>query len=135
MEEKSLTKKEAFDLIEEFKEFAFRGNVVELALGVIMGGAFSKIVSSLVENIIIPIITIITPNIAFKNWTVGILDSEIHVGLFISDVLTFFVVSLVLFLFIKKFLFFFVMSKKEIKNTKQEQLLTEIRDILKKDEH
>lgn len=129
--------KTAFSLLGEFKNFAFKGNVIDLAVGVIIGGAFQSIVNSLVKNLIMPLISVITPgNATYAEWKPELLGKPIPVGLFVADVINFLLVALVLFIFIVKFLGWIMRSKKEEAAappppSKQEVLLTEIRDLLK----
>ena len=123
--------KAAFSLFDEFKNFAFKGNVIDLAVGVIIGGAFQNIVNSLVKNVIMPLIGKISPgNQGYADWGKA---EGVPFGLFLADVINFLLVALVLFIFIVKFLGWLQRSKKEDPPpapTKQEQLLTEIRDLL-----
>jgi large conductance mechanosensitive channel len=129
--------KKAFSLLEEFKSFAFKGNVIDLAVGVIIGAAFSKIVDSLVKQLIMPLIGVIMPGQeGYLGWKWVINGKEIPYGLFLGEVVNFLIVSLVLFLFIVKFLGWLMRFKKEEATvappplTKEQQLLTEIRDLL-----
>jgi large conductance mechanosensitive channel len=126
--------KRAFSLLEEFKSFAFKGNVVDLAVGVIIGAAFSNIVKSLVDNVIMPLIGVMPGEEGFKNLTLPFAGRDIPVGKFIGDVINFLIVAFVLFIFIVKFLGWIMRSKKEAPPpplTKDQELLTEIRDLLK----
>jgi len=133
-------------LFDEFKSFAFKGNVVDLAIGVIIGAAFGTIVKSLVDNIIMPLITFALPaenGYQTWKWTIGghledgklVGAKTIAYGQFLADVLNFLIVAFVLFLFIKKFLGWLMRAKKEEAAappmTKDQLLLTEIRDLLK----
>ncbi len=126
---------------EEFKKFAFKGNVVDMAVGVIIGGAFGKIVSSLVNDIIMPIFGYITSGMDFKDLkiTLGADESaQILYGNFIQNVVDFFIIAISVFLFIK-----LVNNTKDRMKHKEEEkeeapqisneekLLTEIRDLLK----
>ncbi len=125
-------KKELFSFAEEFKNFALKGNVIDLAVGVIIGGAFGNIVTSLVKNIITPIITIPVPlNGEYTSWKVG----PVLIGTFLGDVLTFLLTAFALFLFIVKFLGWIMRTKKAAPPppalTKDQELLVEIRDLLK----
>ncbi|SFJ63392.1 large conductance mechanosensitive channel protein MscL [Planctomicrobium piriforme] len=123
-------------LFDEFKSFAFKGNVVDLAVGVIIGTAFGGLVTSLVKNIIMPAIALFTwSKTGYEKWEVAYDGKTVPVGLFVGDVLNFLVVALVLFIFIKKFLGWLMKSRKEeVKAppplTKDQELLTEIRDLL-----
>ncbi len=120
----------------EFKEFALKGNVMDLAVGVIIGAAFGKIISSLVSNILMPIIGIFMQGVDFQNLNVKIGEAEIKYGLFIGAIIDFIIIAFVLFLIIKTMN---NMKKKEavlptvpVPPSREEMLLTEIRDLLKK---
>lgn len=126
-------------MIKEFKEFISRGNVVDLAVGVIIGGAFSTIVSSLVNDILMPIIGMILGGINFSNLALTIGEAKIMYGSFIQNVLDFLIIAFCVFLFVK---FMNELArighkkekKKTEKETKEENeltLLKEIRDTLK----
>lgn len=86
---------------EEFKKFIMRGNVIDLAVGVIIGGAFQAIVSSLVEDIVTPLLGIILGKVDFSNLAVTIGDASIGYGKFITAVINFFIMALVIFAIIK----------------------------------
>jgi len=131
------------NIIEEFKKFALKGNVVDLAVGVVIGAAFGKIVSSLVADIINPLIGVISGGIDFsdKVWIIKTATETagavtLNYGIFISSVIDFFIVSLAIFFVIKQMN---KLTKKEEESpaekpariSKEEELLTEIRDILK----
>src|SRR5580658_6551858 len=89
------TTKKALTLVDEFKAFAFKGNVVDLAVGVIIGGAFGKIVSSLVTNIIMPLIGVVLPGEhGYLGWKALVNGKEIPYGLFIGEVVNFLIVAL-----------------------------------------
>jgi large conductance mechanosensitive channel len=132
--------KKVFSLAEEFKQFALKGNVIDLAVGVIIGAAFGKIVTSLVENIIMPLVSVIVPGQQdYKELGFYLGHTFIPTGLFLGDVLNFIIVAFALFIFIVKFLGFIMRSKKEEPivpppPTREEELLMEIRDLLKKDQ-
>lgn len=122
-------------LLKEFKEFAMKGNVVELAVAVIIGGAFGKIVNSLVDDIVTPVLLQPVLKAAhadkIENWSIG----GILLGKFISAVISFIVIAFVLFLIIK--LMNSATRKKEeqpkpAEFSTSEKLLIEIRDALKK---
>ncbi|MEN9604465.1 MAG: hypothetical protein RJB39_150 [Candidatus Parcubacteria bacterium] len=89
----AMTIKTFFD---EFKTFAIKGNVMDLAIGVVIGTAFSKIVSSLVEDVITPLIGMIG-SFDFSTWTIG----QIKIGLFINNVINFFIVAFTIFIVIR----------------------------------
>ena len=120
-------------IINEFKTFIERGNVIDLAVGVIIGSAFSKIVSSLVEDLLMPIIGIIIGGIDFSNLTIKVGDSIIKYGSLINNIINFFIISFCIFIIVK--LINKITSKKkeeEKKKSDEVLLLEEIRDELKK---
>lgn len=129
--------KRAFTLLEEFKNFALKGNVIDLAVGVIIGAAFGTIVKSLVDNVMMPLITALFPTEhSYKELHVNLNGQEVKYGAFFGDVMNFLIVALVLFIFIQKFLGFVLRSRKEEAAappppTRDQELLTEIRDLLK----
>ncbi len=88
-------------MLEEFKKFISRGNVMDLAVGVIIGGAFQAIVTSLVNDLITPLISIATKNVNFADLSVKVGEAELTYGNFISAVINFFIVALVIFFMIK----------------------------------
>ena len=85
----------------EFKKFIMRGNVIDLAVGVIIGAAFQAIVNSLVDDIIMPVISIFTKGVSFEEWVLTIGDASIKYGNFISAVLNFLIMAFVIFLIVK----------------------------------
>ena len=102
----------ALSLLEEFKNFALKGNVIDLAVGVIIGAAFGKIVDSLVKQILMPLISLLLPgDQGYLGWKIVVGAKEIPYGLFIGEVVNFIVVALALYLFIVKFLGFVMKSK------------------------
>jgi large conductance mechanosensitive channel len=129
--------KRALSLFDEFKAFAFKGNVIDLAIGVIIGGTFGVLVKSLVDNIIMPLIGVILPGErGYEGWTATIHGKVVPYGKFLGDVVNFLIVALALFFFIAKFLGWIMSFKKEEAAaapalTKDQELLTEIRDLLK----
>jgi large conductance mechanosensitive channel len=130
--------KKALSLFDEFKKFAFKGNVIDLAVAVVIGTAFNGIIKSLVDNIVMPLISLIIPGEqGYKAWAFDIGGKKIPVGLFLAEVVYFLIVALVLFIFIVKFLGWVMKSKSEEAAappplTKDQELLIEIRDLLKK---
>ena len=88
-------------MFKEFKEFALKGNVMDLAVGVIIGGAFSKIVSSLVEDIIMPVVTIFTGKTDFSDLVVTVGNSDIRYGAFITAIVDFLIIAFSIFLVVK----------------------------------
>ena len=130
-------------LFDEFKAFVMRGNVVDMAVGVIIGGAFGKIVTSLVNDIFMPIIGVLIGNVNFSDLQIklgepleGTEQAAIKYGMFIQEVVNFLIIALCIFMVIK------VINKLQKKKeeapapvpepTKEEVLLTEIRDALNK---
>lgn len=134
--------------ISDFKAFAMKGNIIDMAVGVIIGGAFGKIVTSLVNDIIMPVTTIMTGGDGYKNLkyvitpevkdaagTVSVQEVAVNYGLFIQNIVDFLIIALSIFVALRVILKF---KKKEAETpaappapTKEEVLLTEIRDILK----
>lgn len=127
--------KKASSLFEEFKKFAFKGNVVDLAIGVIIGAAFGAVVKSLVEDLIMPLIGLILPgDKGYEGWVWQVGGRAIPYGKFLGAVVNFLIVALVLYVFIVKFLGWVMKSQKEEATpplTKDQELLMEIRDLLK----
>ncbi len=129
--------KKVFSLVDEFKTFAFKGNVIDLAVGVIIGTAFGKIVDSLVKQVIMPLISTILPaGGGYMEWKWTINNKDIPYGMFLGELFNFLVVTFALFLFIYKFMGWIMHSKKVEAAvpqplTKEQELLTEIRDLLK----
>jgi large conductance mechanosensitive channel len=122
-------------LAEEFRNFAFKGNVIDLAVGVIIGAAFGKLVSSLVDNVLMPVLGVMLPgDKGYAGWSVTVGAATIPYGKFLGDAVTFLIVALALFLFTVKFLGWVLHTKKETPVlTRDQELLTEIRDLLRKD--
>jgi large conductance mechanosensitive channel len=87
-------------LWQEFKTFALKGNMVDLAVGVVIGAAFGKVITSIVENVITPLIGYLTPSPSFQEWHVG----PIRLGLLVNDLLSFLLVALAVFIVIVKLL-------------------------------
>lgn len=129
--------KAAFSLLDEFKKFALKGNVVDLAVGVIIGGAFGKIVDSLVKDVLMPAVTAFMPGKAgYTGWTLTLGEQQLLVGKFLGEVMNFLVVALAIFFFIVKFLGWILRSKKQEAAApppppRDVVLLEEIRDLLK----
>ena len=135
-------------LVKEFKEFAMRGNVMDMAVGVVIGGAFGKIISSLVADVMMPLISIITGGVNFTHWkfvlkqavivsdTVVKPEIAVNYGMFIQVIFDFIIIAFSIFLVIKM-----INSLKKKQNDKPAApetppedivLLREIRDLLKK---
>ena len=128
-------------LLKEFKEFISKGNVIDMAVGVIIGSAFSKIVSSLVNDVVMPLIGIIIGGLDFTKLNITIKESTINYGLFIQNIVDFLIIAACIFFAVKiinKLKKAFHEEKKEEpkkeppKETPEDiQLLKEIRDLLK----
>ena len=88
-------------MLKEFKEFALKGNMMDLAVGVIIGAAFKGIVDSLVNDILMPIINACTGGLNFNDWAVTIGKAKITYGVFISNVLNFIIMAFIIFLMVK----------------------------------
>jgi large conductance mechanosensitive channel len=88
-------------MLKEFREFAIRGNVVDLAVAVIIGGAFGKIVASLVDNIIMPLVGLLIGGVDFKNLAFTVGSAKVEYGLFIQNVVDFIIVAFVIFLIVR----------------------------------
>lgn len=125
--------------ISEFKEFISKGNVLDMAVGVIIGGAFSKIVSSLVNDVMMPLIGVIIGGHDFTNLSIKVGNAKIMYGSFLQNVVDFLIVAFCLFIVIKIINRFKrkqeKIEKKENVKTPSEEviLLSEIRDLLKTD--
>ena len=122
--------------LQEFREFVLRGNVLDLAVGVIIGGAFSKIVSSLVNDVLMPLIGILIGGVDFKNLTLTIGDAKITYGNFIQNVIDFLIIAACIFVIVKVINKIIKPLKKEEKKEEPKKpddivLLEEIRDLLK----
>lgn len=88
--------------VKEFKEFIMRGNVMDMAVGIIIGGAFTAIVTSLVEDIIMPIISLVSGGVAIDEWGIALAGGGIiGIGKFVQAIITFILIALVLFCIIK----------------------------------
>ena len=128
--------------LEEFKAFAMRGNVLDMAVGVVIGGAFGKITTSLVNDIIMPLISLLTGGIDFSSWKWVLKAAEgdaaevaVNFGSFVAVVLDFIIIAFAVFCMVKAINKFH--KKKEEapaappEPSAEEKLLTEIRDLLK----
>lgn len=123
-------------MLKEFKEFALRGNVLDLAVGVIIGAAFGKIVTSLVNDIIMPLIGLLLAGIDFKDLSFTVGDAKVLYGSFIQTIVDFLIVAFSIFLFIRFFNRFKRKEEEKVEEevavlSKEEEILTEIRDLLK----
>ncbi|MCQ2098364.1 MAG: large-conductance mechanosensitive channel protein MscL [Fibrobacter sp.] len=154
-------KGKASSLLDEFKAFAFKGNIVDMAVGVIIGGAFGKIVSSFVNDIVMPAIGVCIGGVDFKDLKYVLVQAQaadpaknlaeikevtLNYGAFIQNIVDFLIIAIVVFLVMKKFMGFMQNMRKKQEEaaaeppappappepTAEEKLLTEIRDLLKK---
>ena len=150
-----MAKKEKKSLIQEFKEFALQGNLFDMAVGVLIGGVFKDLVSAFTDNIIMPIIGIFTGGLDFSQWYITLptifekLDEDgnpivnkLNYGNFISAIITFLILAVVIFAMIKGMNKLREATRKpepepepepDPEPSAEEKLLTEIRDLLKKD--
>lgn len=126
-------------MIEEFKQFIMRGNVIDMAVGIIVGAAFTAIVNSLVGDILTPIIGILTGGIDFSGLSVNVGDAEVKYGAFIQAVINFLIISFVIFMLVKGINTASSKLEKEqeaeeavAEPSEEVQLLTQIRDELAK---
>ena len=123
----------ALSVLDEFKNFALKGNVIDLAVGVIIGAAFGKIVDSLVKHILMPFLGMLVPGEqGYLGWKIAVGAKEVPYGLFLGEVVNFIIIAFVLYLFIVKFLGLVLKAKEAAPPapSKQEALLAEIRDLL-----
>ena len=128
----------------EFKDFAFKGNVIDMAVGVVVGGAFSKIVTSLVGDIITPLIGILTAGVDFKELKFVLSVAEdgtkntLNYGMFLQNIIDFIIIAFCIFLFVKLIATARKKLEKQVEEAPKEDpkpttedLLAEIRDLLK----
>lgn len=124
-------------MLKEFKKFISKGNVVDLAVGVVIGGAFGKIVSSLVDDIIIPLVGILIGGIDFSGLTLKIGEAKISYGLFIQNIVDFLIVAFCIFMVIKAFnkITHKEETKKKPEKVRSDEviILEEIKDLMMKE--
>ena len=108
-------------MLNEFKKFISKGNVVDLAVGVVVGGAFSKIVSSLVNDIIMPLIGVLIGGIDFTNLSLKVGEATINYGIFIQNIIDFLIISFCIFLVVKALNTLDDMTKKKLEKLKKEE--------------
>ncbi|MBQ7744317.1 MAG: large conductance mechanosensitive channel protein MscL [Ruminococcus sp.] len=125
-------------IAKEFKEFIMRGNVMDLAIGVVIGGAFKAIIDSLVADIIMPVVGMITGKIDIASLSVTVGDAELKYGSFLQQILNFLIIAFVIFMVVKAINTAHekLAKKKESEEEEEdkpttEDLLAEIRDLLK----
>ncbi len=119
----------------DFKEFAMKGNVLDMAVGVIIGAAFGKIVTSLVENVLMPLIGMATGGLNFADLSCKVGEAELKYGQLLQDIFDFLIIALCIFMMVKAIA---KMMRKKAEEpaapaepSAEEKLLTEIRDLLK----
>lgn len=122
-------------LLREFREFAVRGNVIDLAVGIIIGAAFGKIVSSLVADVIMPVVGIFVGGVHYESLFIAVGDARIMYGRFLQNVVDFLIIAAAIFLMVR--LINRLRRKEEAKPPaapppREQQLLEEIRDLLKR---
>lgn len=119
-------------MLKEFKDFISGGNMLEVAVGLIMASTFGAIIKSLVDNILMPLVGAAVSGIDFKDWVVNVAGVDLGIGIFINAIITFLITGFIMFLIIKAFNK--VRKQEEVveEPTKEEVLLAEIRDLLKK---
>lgn len=134
--------------LSDFKEFAMKGNIIDMAVGVIIGGAFGKIVTSLVNDMIMPVISMLTGGDGYKNLKHVITEASedgsvqevaINYGMFIQNIIDFIIIALSIFVALRVIMKFKKKKEEEVAAapapapSAEETLLTEIRDLLKKE--
>ena len=131
-------KQRVFSLAQEFEKFAFKGNVIDMAVGVIIGVAFGKIIDSLVKDIIMPLVNLLMPsNTNYTEWRWEIGGKSVPYGHFLGEIVNFLIVALALFFFTVKFVGWLRHFQRKEEETppavvpEDVKLLTEIRDLLK----
>jgi large conductance mechanosensitive channel len=129
-------KEKAKGILKEFKDFISRGNVIDMAVGVIIGAAFGKIVSSLVDDILMPVIGVALGGINFSSLSISIGNATVRYGMFIQNIIDFVIVALCIFFIVKTMNKFFKKKEEPAPETPKKSdevlLLEEIRDALKK---
>ena len=138
----AIAKVKKIPLVQEFSDFIARGNVIDLAVGVIIGGAFGKIVSSLVDDILMPILGVLLNGIDFSGLSLQVKDAQINYGLFLQNVVDFLIVAICIFFIVKAVNKFMRANQTQSEpaptpkgpsiEEKQLKLLEEIRDSLAK---
>jgi len=134
MERKKINLDKEKKVVGEFKEFISKGNIVDMAVGVIIGSAFGKIVSSLVNDIFMPLIGIIIGGLDFSKLTLTVGEAVIAYGTFIQNIVDFLIIALCIFMMIKilaKFKRKEEVKPEPVKESEEVVLLREIRDLLK----
>lgn len=121
-------------MLVEFRDFALKGNVLDLAVAVVIGAAFGKIVTSLVDNIIMPVVGVLLGGLDFSDLSVKVGESVIMYGAFIQSIVDFIIIAFAIFLFVKILTSFIKKKEQPVEKTPvppTEEYLKEIRDLLK----
>ncbi|WP_429970487.1 large-conductance mechanosensitive channel protein MscL [Fructilactobacillus sp. Tb1] len=121
-------------MLKDFKEFISKGNVVDMAVGVIIGAAFTSIVTSLVKNLINPLIGIFLGKVDLSNLVVKVGSATFRYGSFINSVINFLIIAFVVFLIVKILTKYHVIAEKKAKVSSTDKYLEEIVTLLKKDQ-
>jgi len=120
-------------MISEFKEFAMKGSMIDMAVGIIIGAATGKVVSALVDNVIMPVVGMLMGGVDFSNLSIKVGQASIGYGAFIQAIIDFIIIAFVIFMLLK---FINNMKKnskdEESKPSEDTELLREIRDLLKR---
>lgn len=130
--------KHAYGFFAEFRNFAFKGNLIDLAVGVIIGTAFGSLINSLVKNLLMPLINLMIPGEqSYTKWVFAWNGKEVPYGVFLGELMNFLIVAFAVWLFLVKFIGWVVREKKAeqaaapLPPTRDQELLMEIRDLLK----
>ncbi|EDO0251795.1 large conductance mechanosensitive channel protein MscL [Listeria monocytogenes] len=121
-------------MLVEFRDFALKGNVLDLAVAVVIGAAFGKIVSSLVDNIIMPLVGVLIGGLDFTDLSFKVGKSVIQYGAFIQSIVDFIIIAFAIFIFVKVLTSFIKKKEQTVEETPvppTEEYLKEIRDLLK----
>ncbi|EAE2395647.1 large conductance mechanosensitive channel protein MscL [Listeria monocytogenes] len=121
-------------MLVEFRDFALKGNVLDLAVAVVIGAAFGKIVSSLVDNIIMPLVGVLLGGLDFTDLSFKVGKSVIQYGAFIQSIVDFIIIAFAIFIFVKVLTSFIKKKEQSVEETPvppTEEYLKEIRDLLK----
>ena len=127
-------------MLKDFKEFALKGNVIDLAVAVVIGAAFGKIVSSLVDNIIMPLVGLLLGGYNFSGLKIKVMDAEITYGIFIQNIVDFTIIAFAIFMALRLLMKFkrkeepVAEVEKAPEVDAKEELLREIRDLLKNEQ-
>lgn len=133
----SAPSKHAIGFVQEFRNFAFKGNLIDLAVGVIIGTAFGKLIDALVKKLLMPAINLAIPgNQEYTKWQLTVGDKSVPYGEFLGELVNFLIVAFAVWLFLVKFIGWVVREKKAEQTappppTRDQELLTEIRDLLR----